>query len=139
MHARRYLELLARHRDPDDFMEALRNVDRSTQDPLGRSPLLHLELLLHAARAPQHHGQLAEFIESRRRIVVDIVEGAGINRSRPDFLDVDQIAAMLLAMEDGFRLHQLIGPSRTPPDSFLRSVSALQLLVRNGSEGGLAS
>jgi hypothetical protein len=45
-------------------------------------------------------------------------------------LDTEQIAAMLLAMEDGFGLHQLIDAERTPSDSFLRSVSALQGLLR---------
>jgi hypothetical protein len=37
---------------------------------------------------------------------------------------------MLLAMEDGFRLHQLIDPDGTPADSFVRSVSALQAALR---------
>jgi len=128
---RRYVELLARHRDPEDFMAALRAVDRTTQDPLGRSPLLHLELLLHAARTAQHRQELAGFIDARRRIIVDIVEGTGMARSQGSSLDTEQLAAMLLAMEDGFRLHQLIDSKRTPPDSFLRSISALQQLLRH--------
>jgi hypothetical protein len=37
---------------------------------------------------------------------------------------------MLLAMEDGFRLHRLIDPDSTPADSFVRSVSALQEAFR---------
>jgi hypothetical protein len=37
---------------------------------------------------------------------------------------------MLLAMEDGFRLHQLIDSDSTPPDSFLRSLTALQEALR---------
>jgi len=126
----RYVELLARHRDPDDFMEALRAVDRSTQDPLGRSPLLHLELLLYSARAAEHRHELAELLEARRRIIVDIVVGTGLSETGLGSLDPDQIAAILLAMEDGFRLHELIDPTRTPSDSFLRSISALQQALR---------
>jgi len=133
---RRYVELLARHRDPDDFMEALRTVDRSTQDPLGRSPLLHLELLLHAARAAPPRQDLTGLITSRRRIIVDIIEGTGMSQSQ-DGLDTEQLAAMLLAMEDGYRLHQLIDSTSTPPDSFLRSVSALQGLMRSRGGGRL--
>jgi hypothetical protein len=38
---------------------------------------------------------------------------------------------MLLAMEDGYRLHELIDSASTPPDSFNRSVSTLQGLIRN--------
>jgi AcrR family transcriptional regulator len=128
--ARRHVELLARHRDPDDFVSALRAVDRSTQDPLGRSPLLHLELLLYAARAAEHRKELAEFLEARRRIIVDIVEGTGLSATTNEALKPAQLAAMLLAMEDGFRLHQLIDPKHTPPDSFLRSITALQQALR---------
>ena len=35
---------------------------------------------------------------------------------------------MLLALEDGFRLHRLIDPASTPADSFVRSISELQKL-----------
>jgi hypothetical protein len=41
-----------------------------------------------------------------------------------------ELAAMLLAMEDGFRLHQLIDPDTTPADSFLQAVSVLQQSYR---------
>ena len=37
---------------------------------------------------------------------------------------------MLLALEDGFRLHRLIDPDSTPADSFLRAVGELQKLTR---------
>ena len=36
------------------------------------------------------------------------------------------IGAILLAMEDGFRLHRLIDPETTPADSFLRAIGDLQ-------------
>jgi AcrR family transcriptional regulator len=127
---RRHMELLAHHRDPDDFMAALRTMDRNGQDPLGRSPLLHLELLLYATRAADHRHELAEFLEARRQIVVDIVEGTGLVTTQKGPLDPRLLATMLLAMEDGFRLHQLIDPKNTPPDSFLRSISALQEALR---------
>ena len=35
---------------------------------------------------------------------------------------------MLLALEDGFRLHRLIDPESTPADSFFRAVGELQKL-----------
>ena len=73
--ARRHLELLARHRDPDSFVAALMAVDRSEQDPLGRSPLLHLELILHTARAAERRPELTEFLQARRRLIVDLVKG----------------------------------------------------------------
>ncbi len=124
--ARRHLELLARHRDPDSFVAALMAVDRSEQDPLGRSPLLHLELILHTARAAERRPELTEFLQARRRLIVDIVKGTELAGSLGTAIDPEQVAAMLLAMEDGFRLHRLIDPNGTPPDSFVQSLSLLQ-------------
>ena len=123
-------ELLARHPDPDGYMAALWSVDRGEQDPLGRSPLLHLELLMYAARTGQRGKEPGEFLRARRQLIADIVEGTGLTKSGSGLPDPGQLAAMLLAMEDGFRLHQLIDPDGTPPDSFLRSVSALQEAFR---------
>src|SRR3954452_23252232 len=37
---KRCLDLLAKHKNPADYIKALGNLDRSQQDPLGRSPLL---------------------------------------------------------------------------------------------------
>src|ERR1700746_651492 len=47
---RRCRDLLARHQDLQDFIDAFRNMDRARQDPLGRSPLLHMEMILFVAR-----------------------------------------------------------------------------------------
>jgi len=127
---RRHLELLARHRDPDDFVAALQAVDRGGQDPLGRSPLLHLELLLHAARSAGRRPEAGEFLRARRQVIADIVTGIGLADTSGGPFDPQQLAAILLAMEDGFRFHQLIDPDTTPADSFLRSVSALQAALR---------
>jgi hypothetical protein len=127
---RRNLELLARHRDPDDFVAALQAVDRSGQDPLGRSPLLHLELLLHAARTAERRREPGEFLQARRQLISDIVEGIGLASTSGGPFDPQQLAAMLLAMEDGFRFHRLIDPDATPADSFVRSLSVLRAALR---------
>jgi len=131
--ARRHLELLARHRDPETFVAALMAVDRSEQDPLGRSPLLHLELILHTARAAARRPELTEFLQARRRLIVDIVKGTELAGELAAAVDPEQVAAMLLAMEDGFRLHRLIDPAGTPPDSFVQAVSFLQRALAGGS------
>jgi AcrR family transcriptional regulator len=133
--ARRHLELLARHRDPDSFVAALAAMDRSQQDPLGRSPLLHLELILHAARAAERRPELTEFLQARRRLIVDIVQGTELAGALGTGIDPEQVAAMLLAMEDGFRLHRLIDPNGTPPDSFVQSLRLLQRAL-SGADAG---
>src|SRR5919109_4404819 len=42
---RRNLDLLSKHRNLADFIDALKHMDRTKQDPLGRSPLLHMEMI----------------------------------------------------------------------------------------------
>ena len=53
-------DLLARHRNLADFLAALRTAERSRHDPLGRAPLLHMELILFAARSARRRPELAK-------------------------------------------------------------------------------
>ncbi len=127
-------DLLALHHDPVDFVVALRAVDRSQQDPLGRSPLLHMELILYVARSHQHRPELAKRLRARRAVIAEIIattnRGTGDSRVDPSWAD------MLLALEDGFRLHRLIDPNTTPADSFLRAVRELQQAIGLDQPGG---
>ncbi len=122
---RRNLDLLARHSNLADFLDALRTMDRSQQDPLGRSPLLHMEMILFVARSEERRPALAKRLRARRKLVADIVETALKNSGKKP-ANPAWSGAILLALEDGFRLHRLIDPETTPADSFLRAVSDLQ-------------
>src|SRR5215469_4015424 len=42
---KRNMDLLAKHQNLTDFLDALKTVDRQ-HDPLGRFPLLHMEMIL---------------------------------------------------------------------------------------------
>ena len=123
---RRNLDLLTRHKDPADFIDALKTMDRSRQDPLGRSPLLHMEMILFVARAEKRRPDLAKRLRARRQLITDIVETTSKNSGKSRPLDPTWTGAILLALEDGFRLHRLIDPETTPADSFLRAISDLQ-------------
>ena len=123
---RRNLDLLARHNNLADFLDALKSMDRSQQDPLGRSPLLHMEMILFVARAEKRRPELAKRLRARRKLIADIVETTSKNSGRNAVLNPTWIGAILLAMEDGFRLHRLIDPETTPSDSFLRAIGDLQ-------------
>ena len=79
---RRMHELLAEHKTLPDFMNALRNMDRSKQDPLGRSPLLHMEMILFVARAEKRRPELAKRLRARRKLIADIVEATSKNSGR---------------------------------------------------------
>jgi AcrR family transcriptional regulator len=123
---RRNLDLLADHKDPADFIDALKTMDRSRQDPLGRSPLLHMEMILFVARAEKRRPELAKRLRARRKLIADIVETTSRDSGRSVSLSPIWNGAILLALEDGFRLHRLIDPETTPADSFLRTIGDLQ-------------
>src|ERR1700690_117293 len=123
---RRNLDLLARHKNIADFIDALKTMDRSRQDPLGRSPLLHMEMILFVARAEKRRPDLAKRLRARRKLIADIVETALKNSGKSPSLNPTWTGAILLALEDGFRLHRLIDPDTTPADSFLRAIGDLQ-------------
>src|SRR5471032_3087162 len=71
---RRNLDLLSRHKNLADFIDTLKTVDRSRQDPLARSPLLHMEMILFVARAEKRRPELAQRLRARRNLIADIVE-----------------------------------------------------------------
>jgi AcrR family transcriptional regulator len=130
---RRNLDLLAQHKNLADFIDALRTMDRSRQDPLGRSPLLHMEMILFVARAEKRRPELAKRLRARRKLVADIVETALKNRGKNGSVNSVWTAAIVLALEDGFRLHRLIDPETTPADSFLRAIADLQRAIGTSS------
>jgi len=118
-------DLLARHQNLADFIDALKTMDRSQQDPLGRSPLLHMEMILFVARAEKRRPDLAKRLRARRKLIADIVETTSKN-SGNKIVNPAWTGAIVLALEDGFRLHRLIDPETTPPESFLRAITDLQ-------------
>src|SRR5689334_15399749 len=123
---RRNLDLLARHKSLADFIDALRTVDRSQQDPLTRSPLLHMEMILFVARAEKRRPELAKRLRARRKLITDIIETTARNSGRTTIRNPEWAGALVLALEDGFRLHRLIDPETTPSDSFFRAIGDLQ-------------
>src|SRR3984885_7349263 len=123
---RRMHELLARHKNLADFIDALKTMDRSQQDPLGRSPLLHMEMILFVARAEKRRPDLAKRLRARRKLIADIVETTSKNSGKNGSLNPTWTSAIVLALEDGFRLHRLIDPETTSADSFLRAIGDLQ-------------
>lgn len=123
---RRNMEILAQHKNLDDFIAALKTMDRSRQDPLGRSPLLHMEMILFVARAEKRRPELAKRLRARRKLIADIVEPTWKDNARGNTLNPPWMASVVLALEDGFRLHRLIDPETTPADSFWRAITDLR-------------
>src|ERR1700759_5285491 len=79
----RCLDLLAHHQNAADFIEAFGEMRRTRQDPLGRSPLLNMEMILFVARAEKRRPELAKRLRARRKLIADIVETAAKNNGGP--------------------------------------------------------
>jgi AcrR family transcriptional regulator len=127
--ARRHLDLLTRHRNLADFIEAMKTMDRSQQDPLGRSPLLHMEMILFVARAEKRRPELAKRLRAGRKLIADVIETTAKNSGKDPVLAPAWWGSIVLAMEDGFSLHRLIDPETTPADSFVRAISDLRRAI----------
>jgi AcrR family transcriptional regulator len=123
---RRNLDLLARHKDLQDYLDAWRKMGSGARhDPLGQAPLLHMEMILFVARAEKRRPELAKRLRARRQMLTEIVTAISKHEGK-NFENPSWVAAILLALEDGFRLHRLIDPETTSPDSFLRALNDLQ-------------
>jgi AcrR family transcriptional regulator len=127
--ARRHLDLLTRHRNLADFIDAMKTMDRSQQDPLGRSPLLHMEMILFVARAEKRRPELAKRLRAGRKLIADVIETTAKNSGKDPVLAPAWWGSIVLAMEDGFSLHRLIDPETTPADSFVRAISDLRRAI----------
>src|SRR4051795_113700 len=125
----RIRDLLEKHKNLADFIEALKTMNRSQQDPLGRSPLLHMEMILFVARAEKRRPELAQRLRARRKLVADIIETTAKNSGQTTIKNPAWASTLVLALEDGFRLHRLIDPETTPSDSFLRAIGDLQRAI----------
>jgi hypothetical protein len=85
-----------------------------------------MEMVLYVARAEKRRPELAKRLHARRKLVADIVEATLDGSGRNGAANPAWTAAILLALEDGFRLHRLIDPETTAADSFLRAVADLR-------------
>ena len=124
---RRNLDLLTKHQDLQDYLDAYRKMG-GPQDPLGHAPLLHMEMILFVARAEKRRPELAKRLRARRQMLTEIVAAISKHEGK-NFENPGWVAAILLALEDGFRLHRLIDPETTPADSFLRAIGDLQRAI----------
>jgi AcrR family transcriptional regulator len=116
--------------DPEAFLLEMRTRGGSNQFlPPGATGALITELSLYAIRNPGNRTRLAarlrRFREVTARIVLNNLEAAGIDPPMP----VDDLAAMLVAMDDGLSMHALLDPDRYQTDMFWTWALMLQQMA----------
>jgi AcrR family transcriptional regulator len=121
--------LASYHPDPLDLVQALRDDASRRDDPLHANPLLQIELMLFVARTPELRSAVAEHVRTMRILVSDIADNALRARGVESRVPPEQLGMILVALEDGLRLHRLIDPDSTPADAFYDALDALQQLA----------
>ena len=120
--------LAARHPDAAAFVQGLRD-DTRRDDPLHTNPLLQVELMLHVARSPDLRPAVGEHLRTMRALVTEIASttarAGGIDLGD----DAELVGTILVALEDGLRLHRIIDPDSTPPDTYLAALDVLERLL----------
>lgn len=113
---------------PVEYLQLLESPERRRESPLGADPVLHMEFTLYALRNPANRQRLADHQRRWREMIATTirqdVERLGIEPPMP----VDDAAAMLLAMDNGYSLGELIEPGSYRPGTYSRNLLALQAL-----------
>jgi AcrR family transcriptional regulator len=117
------------HPDPADLVRSLRDDVSRHDDPLHANPLLQIELMLFVARNAEHRASVGEHVRSMRALVGDIADAALRARGVDPVVPPEQLGMILVALEDGLRLHRLIDPDSTPKEAFFDALDALQQLA----------
>jgi AcrR family transcriptional regulator len=123
------------HPDPKDLVRALRHDIGRRDDPLHANPLLQIELMLFAARTEELRPALGDHLRAMRKLVGDIALDAIRARDIEPPVDREELGLILVAVEDGLRLHRLIDPDTTPAGAFYDALDALQRLVTDSARG----
>jgi AcrR family transcriptional regulator len=118
--------LAAQHPDPVDLVQAIRDDTTRSDDPLHMNPLLQIELMLFVARTPELRPSVGAHVRTMRTLVGDIAAAAFRQRGVEPPVPPEQLGMILVALEDGLRLHRLIDPTSTPADAFFDALDALQ-------------
>ncbi len=112
-------DLLAAHPDPDDFIRATQAmlVAPNRRDGM-HHPVLSIELMLYALRNPAARPLLKARLDRAESAIVRVVEASAENLGLAPADNRRAIAAMVVAMDDGFGLHAMIDPTRDPLEAF---------------------
>jgi AcrR family transcriptional regulator len=121
--------LLREHPDAEGFVQALRDDYRPGDDPLHHNPLLQVELMLYVSRTPELRPLLGDHLRTMRSLVGEIASSI-LRSSRPEVdVDPEALGTVLVAVEDGLRLHRLVDPDSTAADAFPDALGLIESLV----------
>ncbi len=103
-------------------------------DPLHRFPLLEIELMFYVARRPELRPVLGQRLAAMRDLVGQMAARSFHEAGIQHDIDPQRLGRLLVAAEDGFRLHRILDPDSTPADTSLDGLELLYSLLGHDSD-----
>ncbi len=113
---------------PVEWVKLIESPERRRDGPLGTDPVLYMEFTLYALRNPNNRPRLADHQRQWREVIATVVRADNERLDVDPLMPVDEAAAMILAMDNGYLLSEMIEPGSYAPGTFSRNIVALQRL-----------
>ncbi len=113
---------------PMEWVGLIESPERRRDGPLGADPVLYLEFTLYALRNPDNRPRLADHQRQWREVIASVVRADNERLGVEPPMPVAEAAAMILAMDNGYLLSEMIEPGSYAPGTFSRNVALLQRL-----------
>lgn len=118
---------------PIEFVSMIESPERRREGPLDVDSVLQMEFTLYALRNPANRPRLADHQRRFREVIEAVVradcERLGVEPPMP----VEDVAAMILAMDNGYLLSEMIEPGSYAPGTVSRNILLLQQLFEAGT------
>lgn len=114
--------------DTESFIMLMESDERRRTDPTGANGLLYIELLLFAMRNPDNRPRLVERQRRARDKTVQTLRKIEADAGRRYPGRIEDMAALILAYDDGLLLHQLIDPDSYREGQYSETMVALHQL-----------
>lgn len=119
---------------PIEFIALIESPLRRRDGPVDINPVLQMEFTLYALRNPANRTRLADHQRRWREVIESVVradcERLGVEPPIP----VEEAAAMILAMDNGYLLSEMIEPGSYRPGTFSRNILMLQQLFQTSTQ-----
>lgn len=113
---------------PAEYIGLIESPERRRDGPLGPNPVLHMEYTLFALRNPANRARLAEHQRRWREVIAAVVRTDSERLGIEPPMSIDDAAGLILAMDNGYSLGELIEPGSYVPGTYSRNLLALQQL-----------
>ena len=113
---------------PMEWVDLIESPERRRDSPLGADPVLYLEFTLYALRNPDNRPRLADHQRQWREVIASVVRADNERLGVEPPMPVAEAAAMILAMDNGYLLSEMIEPGSYTPGTFSRNIALLQRL-----------